>query len=106
MVVLTPDGCQALEQFAARIPASMRKAIDAYLAANRAVLLENACIGADYRYLDKHQYLVELWAYEGEIEIIHLCLNVASGSQASQLCEGWYKNGGKCYDTILSTLLA
>lgn len=102
---LTPEGKRSFSQFSKRLPASLRATIDGYLAENRELLREQASIGADYSCICKDEYLVELWMYEGEIEIIHLRLSVSSGSQAAQLCEGWYKSSGKCYRILLSTLL-
>lgn len=102
---LAPPGEVSLKQFISRLPASLRGAIDSYLAANRKLLEKQASIGADYRCICKGEYLAELWMYEGDIEILHLRLNVSSGSQAAQLCEGWYRSFGKCYQLLLSTLL-
>ena len=103
LLILTPEGRQSMEMFAARIRPSQKEKLDSHSAAWRRRVLDELSMPADFEACGIG-YAVTLRALESGEEIFSMKLATATKEQAKRFCARWPEAAPYLYQTIMERL--
>ena len=103
LLILTPEGRQSMEMFAARIRPSQKEKLDSHSAAWRRRVLDELSMPADFEACG-NGYAVTLRALESGEEIFSMKLATATKEQAKRFCARWPEAAPYLYQTIMERL--
>ncbi|WP_461205540.1 DUF4364 family protein [Clostridium sp. DL1XJH146] len=103
-LVITNQGEQVLTLFFNRISPLKLNIIKQYLKQNLDLIKKEITITADYT-IEGNNYIVNLKATENKSILLDLKVNVASNSQAKELCSKWKANSSELYNKLLKVLI-
>ncbi len=103
-LVITTEGEQVLNLFFNRISPLKLNIIKQYLKQNLDSIKKEITITADYT-IEGNNYIVNLKATENKSILLDLKVNVASNSQAKELCSKWKASSSELYSKLLKVLI-
>ncbi|GLC28740.1 DUF4364 family protein [Clostridium omnivorum] len=103
---ITDKGNKVLSLFESRLSQNKKDAIDAYLKNHLQNIKKEVTVSADYTIEGSNNFIVNLRAFENNVILIDLKLNVASNKQARELCDKWKSNSSDLYNKIVQLLIA
>lgn len=101
---LTSKGHKVLKMFKNRISYDKIKIIDSYIQKNISTIKNEISLTADYTIAENNSFTVNLCAYEKDITLIDLKINVSTNKSAKSICEKWKANSTQLYNDILKML--
>lgn len=103
---ITDKGNKVLSLFEGRLSQNKKDAIDEYLKNHLQNIKKEVTVSADYTIEGSNNFIVNLRAFENNVILIDLKLNVASNKQARELCDKWKSNSSDIYNKIVQLLIA
>lgn len=101
MYSITEAGYATLDLFINRIPADIIKIIDKYLADNYTRIEAETSVISNYIPKSENEYIVKCKIMESASTLIEINLNVATRSQAKNICDNWERNALAIYSDII-----
>jgi hypothetical protein len=103
-LTLTSSGQEAIDVFANRIPASIRKQIDEFIAEQKPRIAMHTQHQASYRKIKPDAFLVELSIADDENTLMDLSLDVPSAEMARSFCARWPERAQRIYAQLITEL--
>lgn len=101
MYSITEAGYTTLELFINRIPSNIISIIDKYLTDNYTRIEAETSVTSNYIPISENEYLVKCKIIENTSALIEITLNVATRSQAKNICDNWERNALAIYSDII-----
>lgn len=101
---ITLKGKDAVNYFGKRIASPIRDDIIVYSNENRIKLLNASQLTSNYQKIADTQYEVNCKAYENNIVLLELKMNVATAMQAKTISNNWQSNASDVYKALIELL--
>lgn len=103
---LTDEGKAVLGYCINDISDAIKKDVKAYLEKNRAEIMEETLVLADYFETAPNEYIARCIVKDGTSNVVELNLNVASAESAGTVCARWKEKSQEIYSYLIRQLLA
>lgn len=103
-LIITENGSEALKLFINRVSPSKIEAVNSYLEKQIENIKREITVTADYTIEKENSFVVDLKAFENDLTLIDIKLNVASNKDARFLCKKWKNNSTELYKKIINLL--
>ena len=103
---LTDEGKAVLGYCIQDISNAIKRDVKAYLEKNRAEIMEETLVLADYYEVAEHEYTARCIVKDGTSNAVEINLNVASEDEASTICANWKEKSQDIYAYLIQNLLA
>lgn len=103
---ITKEGKDVLGYCITDISDAIKKDVDAYLKKNRALIMEESLVVADYYQSEKEEYIARCIVKDGTSNVVEINLNVATEDEAALICGRWRDNSQEIYAYLIRKLLA
>ena len=104
-VHLTDEGKAVLGYCINDISDAIKKDVEVYLEKNRAEIMEETLVLADYFEVAPHEYTARCIVKDGTSNVVEINLNVASEESASTICAKWKEKSQEIYAYVIRQLL-
>ena len=101
---ITDDGVKTLIAFEQRIDPLIRGMINKYIDKNKREIRAEKETSTNVIRKGEDEYVVVLKAFENNITLVEISLDVVSFQQAEQICRGWKKNAQVIYKDLIDSL--
>ncbi|MHC1720616.1 MAG: DUF4364 family protein [Clostridiaceae bacterium] len=102
---ITENGKKVLELFFDRISPAKHETAESYITDNWDIIKKELTITADYTIEGKNNFIVNLKATEKDRLLMDIKFNVASNTQARELCARWKDRCPELYAKITGILI-